>query len=39
MSTGDESPVSRARSGDGTEIAYWTSGDGPPLVVVHGGHT
>jgi pimeloyl-ACP methyl ester carboxylesterase len=26
----------RAVSGDGTEIAYWTSGQGPPLVVVHG---
>lgn len=36
MTTGDESPVSRVRSGDGTEIAYWTSGEGPPLVVVHG---
>lgn len=23
-------------SPDGTEIAYWTSGDGPPLVLVHG---
>ncbi len=23
-------------SRDGTEIAYWTSGEGPPLVVVHG---
>jgi pimeloyl-ACP methyl ester carboxylesterase len=23
-------------SRDGTEIAYWTSGDGPPLVLVHG---
>jgi pimeloyl-ACP methyl ester carboxylesterase len=23
-------------SADGTEIGYWTSGDGPPLVVVHG---
>jgi pimeloyl-ACP methyl ester carboxylesterase len=27
---------SRVRSVDGTEIAYWTSGDGPPLVLVHG---
>lgn len=27
----------RARSRDGTEIAYWTSGSGPPLVLVHGG--
>jgi pimeloyl-ACP methyl ester carboxylesterase len=23
-------------SRDGTEIAYWTSGYGPPLVLVHG---
>jgi pimeloyl-ACP methyl ester carboxylesterase len=23
-------------STDGTRIAYWTSGDGPPLVMVHG---
>ena len=23
-------------SRDGTEIVYWTSGEGPPLVVVHG---
>ena len=27
---------SRVRSADGTEIAYWTSGDGPPLLLVHG---
>ena len=24
------------RSADGTAIAYWTSGDGPPLLLVHG---
>ncbi len=23
-------------SRDGTEIAYWTSGDGPPLLLIHG---
>jgi pimeloyl-ACP methyl ester carboxylesterase len=27
----------RAVSDDGTEIAYWTSGEGAPLVLVHGG--
>lgn len=26
----------RVTSSDGTEIAYWTSGDGPPLLLVHG---
>jgi pimeloyl-ACP methyl ester carboxylesterase len=25
-----------AVSRDGTKIAYWTSGDGPPLLIVHG---
>jgi pimeloyl-ACP methyl ester carboxylesterase len=24
------------RSKDGTQIAYWTGGDGPPLLLVHG---
>ena len=28
--------VTRVVSRDGTEIAYWTSGGGPPLVLVHG---
>jgi pimeloyl-ACP methyl ester carboxylesterase len=27
----------KAISKDGTEIGYWTSGHGPPLVLVHGG--
>jgi pimeloyl-ACP methyl ester carboxylesterase len=28
--------MSCVTSRDGTEIAYWTSGEGPPLVLVHG---
>jgi pimeloyl-ACP methyl ester carboxylesterase len=28
--------MTRVTSLDGTEIAFWTSGEGPPLVVVHG---
>lgn len=32
----DEAVVTRVASHDGTEIAYWTSGAGPPLVLVHG---
>ncbi|MGH9279413.1 MAG: alpha/beta fold hydrolase [Acidimicrobiales bacterium] len=32
---GDEHPL-RVRSPDGTEIACWQTGDGPPLVLVHG---
>ena len=30
-----EATVTRAVSRDGTEIAWWTSGEGPPLVLVH----
>jgi pimeloyl-ACP methyl ester carboxylesterase len=29
-------PTGKARSGDGTEIGFWTAGEGPPLVLVHG---
>ncbi len=28
--------TTRVVSRDGTEIAYWTSGEGPPLLLVHG---
>lgn len=28
--------MSQVVSRDGTKIAYWTSGDGPPLLIVHG---
>jgi pimeloyl-ACP methyl ester carboxylesterase len=31
-----EAIVTRVVSGDGTPIADWTSGQGPPLVLVHG---
>jgi pimeloyl-ACP methyl ester carboxylesterase len=36
MAGTDEPSVMRVVSRDGTEIACWTSGEGPPLVVVHG---
>ncbi|MFW6205140.1 MAG: alpha/beta fold hydrolase [Actinomycetota bacterium] len=35
MTTANE-PTNRVTSRDGTEIAYWTSGEGRPLVLVHG---
>jgi pimeloyl-ACP methyl ester carboxylesterase len=35
VSSDDSSPT-HATSRDGIEIAYWTSGSGPPLVRVHG---
>jgi pimeloyl-ACP methyl ester carboxylesterase len=31
-----EATQTRVPSRDGTEIGYWTSGQGPPLVLVHG---
>ena len=31
------STLTRTVSRDGTEIAAWTTGEGPPLVLVHGG--
>jgi pimeloyl-ACP methyl ester carboxylesterase len=36
MAAEEHSQVARARSRDGTDIAYWTTGHGPPLVLVHG---
>lgn len=36
MTADEESPVLRVRSRDGTEIASWQTGSGPPLVLVHG---
>ncbi|MBD0328620.1 MAG: alpha/beta fold hydrolase [Thermoleophilia bacterium] len=35
-SASDDRPSATVVSRDGTEIAYWTSGHGPPLVLVHG---
>ncbi len=32
----DEAAMNTVVSRDGTRIAYWTSGTGPPLVLVHG---
>jgi pimeloyl-ACP methyl ester carboxylesterase len=36
MTQTNEATVTRVASRDGTEIGYWTSGDGAPLVLVHG---
>ena len=30
----DQATMTRVISHDGTQIAYWTSGEGPPLVLV-----
>ena len=37
MPTSSQPTLSHALSRDGTEIGYFTSGVGPPLVLVHGG--
>ena len=37
MTAAEESTVARVTSRDGTEIAYRASGEGPPLILVHGG--
>jgi pimeloyl-ACP methyl ester carboxylesterase len=36
MKTTDTAVMTRAASSDGTDIAFWTSGRGEPLVLVHG---
>jgi len=36
MTSTTEATETRVVSRDGTEIACWTTGDGPPLVLVHG---
>jgi pimeloyl-ACP methyl ester carboxylesterase len=36
MARTHEPTMTQVVSRDGTQIAYWTSGEGPPLVVVHG---
>lgn len=30
-------PAGFVRSADGTQLAYWRFGGGPPIVIVHGG--
>jgi pimeloyl-ACP methyl ester carboxylesterase len=36
MNGATEATAERVVSSDGTEIAWWMSGEGPPLVLVHG---
>ncbi|HEX5879812.1 MAG TPA: alpha/beta hydrolase [Actinomycetota bacterium] len=36
MARTTEATLTRTVSRDGTEIGWWTSGEGPPLVLVHG---
>lgn len=36
MTTTDRVTLTHTSSRDGTAIGVWTSGDGPPLVLVHG---
>lgn len=37
MAPVNEAQVHRTVSRDGTEIGYWTTGEGPPLLLIHGG--
>ena len=34
--TNTDAAVDHAVSRDGTDIGYWISGEGPPLLLVHG---
>jgi pimeloyl-ACP methyl ester carboxylesterase len=34
--SGSAETMKRVVSRDGTDIAYWTSGEGPPVLIVHG---
>ena len=36
MTASDQATLSHTTSRDGTAIVYWTTGEGPPLVLVHG---
>jgi hypothetical protein len=36
MGGGAQQTPTQVASRDGTEVGYFTSGDGPPLVLVHG---
>jgi hypothetical protein len=36
MTPNERALITWVTSRDSTEIAFWTSGDGPPLVLVHG---
>jgi pimeloyl-ACP methyl ester carboxylesterase len=37
MATENEGQLDRTVSRDGTEIGYWTTGEGPSLLLIHGG--
>jgi pimeloyl-ACP methyl ester carboxylesterase len=37
MNLPDGATLTTTQSRDGTEIGYWTTGEGPPLLLVHGG--
>jgi pimeloyl-ACP methyl ester carboxylesterase len=37
MTAVNEKQLHQTTSRDGTEIGYWTTGEGPPLLLIHGG--